>query len=110
LERVHVEFEKLPDGEKLIPPPYKAKFLSITDVVRWRVVKDDGTAAYSGLVITGPKPSPGGSFQMEAEFTIDIPDGLGIPINAIQQIGQLVMGEFQRQVVIKTYDPPTTKN
>jgi hypothetical protein len=110
LERVHVEFEKLPDGEKLVPPPNKAKFLSITDVVRWRVVKDDGTATYTGLVIAGPKPLPGGNFQMEAEFTVDIPEGPGIPMGAIQQIGQLVMSEFQRQVVIKTYDPPTTKN
>jgi hypothetical protein len=109
--RMRVEFEMLTADSSLVDATVRAKFISVTDVVKWRLVNDAGKTVYSGLVVSGPKTIPGGTFQMTADFTLDMPTDptQGIPMEAIPAIQNAVITEFQKRAVIKTYTPPTTK-
>lgn len=106
-----VDFQMESADSPRVAADMRKRFLSVTDVASWKIVDEKGNVLYTGLIVNGPKPLPGGSFQSVAEFTLDIPSNptKGIPMNAIPAIQNTVMTEFQKRAVIKTYTPPTTK-
>ena len=106
-----VEFKLEDEKTFSLNPAQTQSFISITNVASWKLIDEKGQVLYTGLIISGPKPLPGGNFQMMADFSVDIPTDprKGIPMAALPKIQEAVMTEFQKRAVIQTYAPPTTK-
>jgi hypothetical protein len=105
-----VDFQAEAADTPLLPPDVRAKFLSVLDVLSWKLVEASGKVLYTGLIVNGPKPLPDGGFQCFAEFLLDLPADptRGIPPNAIPAIQNAVLTEFQKRTVIIT--PPVTNS
>lgn len=80
-----------------LEPEIKGRFLSVTDVVSWKLLEASGRVLYTGLIVSGPKPLPGGGFQCMAELILDMPTP--IPTETVRDINNAVLTEFQKRAV-----------
>ncbi len=100
-----VTFTFLPiaDVEHRVAAAHRAQFLTIGQLVKWELT--DASEAYSGLMIIGEQPIPGG-FQTMANMTIDT-GAAPIPPTTIQELSRIVNAEFARTIM--SYDAGSSK-
>jgi hypothetical protein len=100
-----VGFQKESLDTVSLDPELRKKFLSVTDVERWKLDRA-GQVLCTGLIVNGLKALPDGGFQSVTEFALD--PTKGIPMNAIPAIQNAVMTEFEKRVVIIIQSGPGT--
>jgi hypothetical protein len=104
-----VTFTFLPiaDVEHRVAAAHRAQFLTIGQLVKWELT--DASGAYSGLMIIGEQPIPGG-FQTMANMTIKAHGNRLEAVNATTERKRARGGEISRESIaahaLDTFGPP----